>query len=392
MEKQCQNLLNLIRAVLTDCSAEVQDLDVSSLLSFAQSQGVANLLYPAFKKLPEGLRPEAKVLRLCKGLTYAAASRDAIQEKELSSVLTAFHEARIPVLPLKGCVIKKLYPQPEYRYMTDADLLFPENKAQEIKGILEGMGFTALRYALDDTDFYLSPSGMNYELHRSLREEGTSPASRAFLSRLLDLAVPSGQGGYLQLPPEEHYVYILLHFVKHLSSGGAGLRSVMDVWICKNRWTFHRKKLDALLRENELTDFARTVERLADVWFLGVQEDALSRELGDYLISGALFGTEERRIETRMLRQTPDGGSFGYWRKRVFPPYRVMCSYFPAVKKVPLLLPFAWLYRVFRGVFCKRNQLAKERLIVVATDKTILQKRRELFLRCGLKLEQEKQQ
>ncbi len=392
MERQCQNLLNLVRSALTDCSAEVQDLDASALLSLAQAQGVANLLYPAFRKLPEELRPDAKVLRLCKELTYTAASRDAIQEKELSSVLTAFHEARIPVLPLKGCVIKKLYPRAEYRYMTDVDLLFPENRAQRIKAILESMGFTTLRYALDDTDFYLSPSGMNYELHRSLKEEGSSPSSRAFLTRLLDLAVPCGQDGFLQLPPEEHYVYILLHFVKHLSSGGAGLRSVMDVWICKNRWTFHSGKLDTLLRENELTDFVTTVERLADVWFLGVQEDPLSRDLGDYLISGALFGSEERRIETRMLRQTPDGGRFGYWRERVFPPYRVMCSYFPAVKKVPLLLPFAWLYRVFRGVFCKRNQLAKERLIVVATDKTILQKRRELFLRCGLKLEQEKQQ
>ena len=275
--------------------------------------------------------------------------------------------------------------------MSDADLLFPENKAQEIKTLLESVGFTTLRYALDDTDFYLSPSGMNYELHRSLKEEGTSPASRAFLTRLLDLAVPSEQGGFLQLPPEEHYVYILLHLVKHLSNGGAGLRSVMDVWICKNRWTFQREKLDALLRENELTDFATTVEGLADVWFLGAREDPLSRDLGNYLISGALFGTEERRIETRMLRQTTDGGSFSYWWKRAFLPYRIMCSYFPAVKKIPPLLPFAWLYRVFRGVFRKRNQLAKERTIVETTDETTLQKRRELFLRCGLKLEQEKQ-
>ena len=49
-------------------------------------------------------------------------------------------------------------------------------------------------------------------------------------------------------------------------------------------------------------------------------------------------------------------------------------------------------YNYTPKMYFDENPIAKERLIVVATDKTILQKRRELFLRCGLKLEQEKQQ
>ena len=166
MERQCQNLLNLVRSALTDCSAEVQDLDASALLSLAQAQGVANLLYPAFRKLPEELRPDAKVLRLCKELTYTAASRDAIQEKELSSVLTAFHEARIPVLPLKGCVIKKLYPRAEYRYMTDVDLLFPGDQ-----GRFRGYGIYRSAVRLGRHGFLSQP--FRYELRAApLSERG----------------------------------------------------------------------------------------------------------------------------------------------------------------------------------------------------------------------------
>lgn len=389
MERQCQNLLNLICSVLTDRAAEVEDINLSSLLSLAQAHGVTNLLYPAFRKLPIELRPAEAAMHMCKQITYAAATRHAVQENELSTVLRSFHEAQIEVLPLKGCVIKKLYPLPEYRYMSDVDLLFPATEAKKVQCILERMGFTTVRFAMGETDLYISPLGMNYELHRSLQEEGSSQTAKMFLSRLLDVAVPSARGDSLQLPPEEHYIYILLHIVKHLSSGGAGLRSVMDVWACKTGWNFNREKLAALLAENELTAFAQTIEKLADVWFMGAPEDPLACELGEYLIAGALFGTEERRVASRMLRQPSDGGKNAYWRRRIFPAYSTMCSYFPVVKKCPIVLPFAWLYRVFRGIFGKRKKLAKEQELVEATDQTILQERRSLFLRCGLRIEQE---
>ena len=382
-----EQLISLLAMALGNAVPTAVRLNVLESLPAAQAHGVANILYYALPQLPEEQQPKEAARRLLKELAYAAAAREALQQRELDAILARFEAEHIAVLPLKGCVIKQLYPRPEMRYMSDTDLLFDPTQAASVRAALEELGYTTDRFAQGETDLYSSPMRMNYELHRSLQNEGFNENSRRFLDGLLSCARPKAGCKYvLELSKEEHYAYLLCHFVKHLLNGGIGVRQVMDIYLCKRQWSFDERKLQALLKELELTEFAATLELLAECWFAGGAADAVTDELGAYILGSGTFGTDKQRVTDRILKEQKDANRAVYVLRRVFPPFALMSFYFPRLKKLPFLLPFFWIFRFFRGIFCRRQKLSAEMDTVFRTTDETVRERAAFYRRCGLKV------
>ena len=382
-----EQLISLLAMALGNAAPAAEGLNVLESLPAAQAHGVANMLYYALPYLSEEQQPQGQERRILKELAFSAATREAVQQRELETLLARFEAERITVLPLKGSVVKQLYPKPEMRYMSDTDLLYDPAQADSIKSVMEGLGYTTNRFAQGDTDIYISPIRMNYELHRSLCDEGFNDGSRRFLERLLSLAKPqNGKQYVLELPTEEHYAYLLCHFVKHLLNGGIGVRQVMDIYLCKRQWSFDERKLQALLKELELSEFAATLERLAECWFGSGTGDAVTDELGAYILGSGTFGTDKQRVTDRILKEQKDANRAVYVLRRVFPPFALMSFYFPRLKKLPFLLPFYWIFRIFRGIFCRRQKLSVEMDTVFRTTDETVRERAAFYRRCGLKV------
>lgn len=385
MEKE--QLITLLAVALGSPRQDIGRRNVFESLPLAQAHGVANMLYYALPYLPEKEQPQGQERKLLKELAYAAAAREAVQERELNALLERFEAEKLPILPLKGCILKALYPKPGMRYMSDVDLLFDETQALRVRKVMQDLGYETVHFEQGDTDFYISPTRLNYELHRSLRDEGCNESSRRFLETLLSSAEPrEGKTCILELPHEEHYAYLLCHFVKHLINGGIGVRQVMDIYICKHGWSFDREKLTALLEQLELTDFAAKLEQLAECWFGGGKGDAVTDELGAYILGSGTFGTDEQRVADRILKEQESNNRVRYVLRRVFLPYKTMCAYFPSLKKVPFLLPFYWIFRILRGIFCRRQKLFGEMNTVLHTPDEAVNERAAFFRRCGLKI------
>ncbi|MGM9553387.1 MAG: nucleotidyltransferase family protein [Faecousia sp.] len=384
MEEQ---LILLLAAALGERILSADGVKVLDCLPLAQKHGVANMLYYALPYLPAELQPTESERRLLKELAYAAAAREAVQERELDALLARFEAERIPVLPLKGCILKTLYPKPEMRYMSDVDLLFDAKQAARVREVMQDLGYETVNFEQGDTDFYVSPTRLNYELHRSLRDESFNEGSRRFLEALLSSAKPQeGKTYILELPQEAHYAYLLCHFVKHLINGGIGVRQVMDIYICKHGWSLDEKKCGTLLEQLELTEFAATLERLAECWFGGREGDAVTDELGAYIFGSGTFGTDKQRVADRILREQEKNNRVLYVLRRVFLPYKTMCAYFPSLKKVPFLLPFYWIFRILRGIFCRNQKLSEEINTVFRTTDEAVSERAAFYRRCGLKI------
>ena len=382
-----EQLISLLAMALGNSAPAAEGLNVLESLPAAQAHGVANMLYYALPQLPTEKQPKEAERRLLKELAYAAAAREALQHRELDTILARFEAEHISVLPLKGCVIKQLYPKPEMRYMSDTDLLFDPAQAASVRAALEELGYTTDRFAQGDTDLYSSPMRMNYELHRSLQNEGFNENSRRYLDGLLSCARPKAGCKYiLELPKEEHYAYLLCHFVKHLLNGGIGVRQVMDIYLCKRQWSFDERKLQALLKELELSEFAATLERLAECWFGSGTGDAVTDELGAYILGSGTFGTDKQRVTDRILKEQKDANRAVYVLRRVFPPFALMSFYFPRLKKLPFLLPFYWIFRIFRGIFCRRQKLSVEMDTVFRTTDETVRERAAFYRRCGLRV------
>lgn len=381
MDRQANNFIQLLRASI---NAGVQpDLDepnYAEILMLAQKHAVTSLLYPAAKRA--ALPPE--IVAELKKLSFAAATRESLQARELTQILNACEEKEISVVPLKGCIIKYLYPNPELRYMSDIDLLIPAKKATAMRELMEQLGHRYEKVDAGTTDVYISPLGMNYEIHLDLSSEGFHAASEAFLASLLALAQPrTGHRYVCELPVEEHYIYVLCHFVKHLIYGGIGVRQLMDIYICRKKWALDEKKLRAFLKKLDLAVFNETVLSLGRHWFEGGKADETASQLGEYILGSGVFGNEEQRVTDRILKE---GQGTRYIFKRIFPPYRIMKEYFPVLKKLPFLLPFLWVWRAIRAVLFRRNKLSTEVAVMGATDSQSLSDRAAFYQRCGLQV------
>ena len=383
MEQYIPDFILLLRnALLHEKTPADIPLDQCLLLQ-AQKHGVANLLYYGI----QGMNVAPATVKLLKEFAYAAAVREAIQQKELEAIFDEFESKRISVLPLKGCVIKQLYPKPEMRYMSDMDLLIRPEDAGKVREILESLDYEVFRFDNGATDIYRSPDGMNYELHRDLSEEGYNAASKSFLEELLSMAwLSEGKSCILELPPEEHYAYILCHFVKHLLDGGIGVRQVMDIHICRKNWSFDEEKLTELLEKLELIEFTATLELLAESWFGNAEGNEVTEELGQYILGSGVFGKEEQRVADRMLKEERKKSKASYIFSRLFPSYKIMSFYYPVLKKIPVLLPVFWAWRMIYALLFRRRKLGKEISTVSETDRSALQERAAFYQRCGLKV------
>ena len=382
MEVQEQNFIALLsQAVQPHKAAQLREPNYPEILKLADSHAVTSLLYPALKKhLPMG----DPVLAELKRNSFSAATRESIQGKELKQIFAACQDAKIPVLPLKGCVIKALYPYPELRFMSDADLLIRPQDRDSIRTIMEGLGHRFHKVDAGDTDVYVSPLRMNYEIHLELTEEGFSEKAREFTGKLLEIAVPDKDNPYLLgLPPEEHYVYILCHFIKHFIYGGVGVRQLTDLFICYHGWELDEEKVNALLCGLELIQFHDRIKALWDHWFDEKDADDVTGSLGTYILHSGVFGNEEQRATDRILSKSQDKN---YVFARLFPSYKTMKGYFPILKKLPFLLPFAWIWRAIRAVLFRRDKLNTELKAMKTTDEDALDQRRTFYRDCGLKV------
>ena len=82
-------------------------------------------------------------------------SRDVISRSQRKTVLFAntwekikqkLEAANIWYMPLKGAILKDFYPKFGMREFSDYDILFDASREEEMKNIMEGLGFTTEKY------------------------------------------------------------------------------------------------------------------------------------------------------------------------------------------------------------------------------------------------------
>ena len=149
---------------------------------------------------------------------------------ERAAILEKLEEAGIWYMPLKGSVLKDLYPRYGMRQMADNDILIDASRAEDVKSIMQSLGFTTECFGMSNHDIYHKPPVSNFEIHTALfglsHEEKIYVYYRDVNSRLIK---DEGKRCGWHFTPEDFYVYITAHEYKHFSGGGTGLRSFLDV-------------------------------------------------------------------------------------------------------------------------------------------------------------------
>ena len=359
------DLLYLIFCVIngeTPDKDRVSGIDLELIYSIAERHSLLCIAAYALEKA--GIKDE-KFSR-AKG---KAIRRAAIFDMERANVLSALDKAEIWYLPLKGCVLKELYPQIGMREMADNDILFDNTRADDVRAIMEDLGFTVKSFGLGAHDSYLKPPVSNFEMHRTLFADGYNDNFRKYYKNVKSRLIKDDNSFCHSFRDGDFYIYMIGHEYKHYSQAGTGLRSLLDTYV------FLKQKggaldFDYIDRETEklgISSFEKENRQLSLSLFGGGEQSAENKEMLGYVASSGTYGTLKNHVENQLNKN--GNSKIRYILKRVFLPMDTVRASFPAFAKYPVLLPFLPAYRLIRGMTKHGKTIFTELKMIIKYNK-----------------------
>ena len=327
------------------------------------------------------------------GSTFESAFREQVYDAVLKSekqgfvlekICSAFEKEKIPYIPLKGAVLKELYPEPWMRTSCDIDILIHKEDLQKAtKNLCDSLGFSQKNEGKHDASF-VTPENVCVELHFNLIEKEKSASYAKILDKVWDYSVPAESGKYRYIISDEmFYFYHIAHMAKHFENGGCGVRPFIDLWLMENIKNYHDDKTQELLKKGGLLQFADYAKMLSEVWLSQKEHNEITLLMEAFVLDGGCFGSVKTR--TASVEQNK-GGKKKYILSRVFVPYNFLKDQYPILKRYKILTPIFEIYRLFSVAFGNKKNFRKRYINNLknipdeSTKKTAL-----LFERLGLK-------
>ncbi len=273
---------------------------------------------------------------------------------EYESLCACLESLGVPFIPLKGSVIRQLYPEPWMRTSCDIDILVHREDIEQITNdLVENHGFVNQGEGSHDISL-LSPNKIHIELHYDLIEKGLAAASSELLESVWDFAVQkNGYRYWHELKDEMFYFYHIAHMAKHFESGGCGIRTFIDLWLLDRMEGVDHDKRNELLKSGSLLQFADVARALSKVWFEDRDHSEITAQMEQYIFRGGLYGSLDNQV---LVQQQKKGGKIKYICSKLFIPYDVIKFIYPVLQKHRWLTPFMEVHRWFSLLFSKRSK------------------------------------
>ena len=300
-----------------------------------------------------------------------AIRKIVIMEAEKEALFSRFEEAGIRYLPLKGLLMKDLYPSLGMRQMSDFDILVDPDRRETVFEILTSLGFTRNEAGLVHDVYYKKPV-CNFEIHYSLFSPHTYPVLYRYFRDPWPRLIPDGKRPLcFRFTNEDFYLFLTAHEFKHFDTAGTGVRSLVDRYVFLTRY---RDSLDTAYLEKEtaklgLTEYESASRELTFSLFEGRALSEPAAAMLDYILLSGTYGTTDQLVKNRL---TKDGGGlrsrFRYVLKRLILPMDEIRITYPVFYRVPILLPFLPIYRLFRGMSRNKRNLRTEWKTITGSD------------------------
>ncbi|MBR0082430.1 MAG: nucleotidyltransferase family protein [Clostridia bacterium] len=328
----------------------LSDADCDELIRIGMRQSIQPIIYRGLKTLDvsESVVHTADRERLKETRQYI------LQDDALNKIGTALDEAGISHIPLKGSVLRDLYPAPGMRTSCDVDVLVRQTDLKRAVAAVEAAtDFKALQHNYHDVSML---NGSVYlELHFSIRENMRN--IDALLDRVWEYAKPSGDGCRYVLTPEFLLFHNVAHMAYHMVHGGLGIRPFLDLWLLRNKTAYDENTVRKMCADCEIDTFYRKSCALADAWMAGAPTPEGLEVFEQYAQSGGVFGSAESSMASRQREHR----GVRYLMHRILMSRELLETEYPVLKEKPYLLPVCqvkrWLRLLKRQ---KRRQVRRE--------------------------------
>ena len=374
-EKQFIDLLsNSIRNEV--CKKKYDNVDWNELMNLSRKHKIEGLIYSALNKsrLLENI-DEDKVNELKKEVFFTGVTQISNMSK-LEIVFNEFSKENVPVIVLKGLVVREYYPQPEQRSMSDADIFVKAKDLNKSKKILIDLGYTEVDAEASHHIKYIKSGYPMIELHwHVMKRDGFSDELDLFEDDIWDRTIEVNVKGakVLSLGYEDLALHLCMHMAAHLAASGFGVRQIADLVLLVEKkghlidWTLFINKAE----EFGFKKFIIIMFKICNILFsmdipkemavYKIDDEEMFESLISTIFDGGVYGKKD--MASNFANQVAfnykgkdSNATIGAMRRYfrfIFPSIETMSDKYSYARKIRILTPIAWIHHLFSGIFRK---------------------------------------
>lgn len=368
MNKNEEYFVSLISSHLNNTAPPViEAVDFDEVYRLAYINNVVGIVATQVQRLSKKNQPDGEIMSAFRQqLGYTLIDTEK-KENAVETVRQIFTENNIDFLFVKGQIIKSYYPVPALRTSADTDIIVPDQSLDMLKKLLSDSGYEIFDQKV--TGFSAKIDSQNIEIH------GNSDFDNAYFKDIFSLCTKNGNEYFID--DYNHLIYILCHTVKHFKYCGAGIKMFMDIdTVIRHINNFDYEKALGMSKAVGIEMFFKSALSLCNYMFstpvkaeIDFSSEAEFRELFEgEIIGGGSFGFSKRDLGSYYEIRGSRGGKpsklkafFAY----AFPKKEYLIRRYDYAKRYPLLLPLAWLNRLFTAVF-RRGSHSAETIFSIA--------------------------
>lgn len=377
MDKNQKLLLTLLSAAIRGKkieNAETEGVDWRTLFEEAKAQEVHTLIYSAVRSLKGDNLPDKKLMDEWQKAALLTGINQTRHIQRMSEVLKVFNEAGVPVIALKGLVLRELYPQPEMRIMCDADVLVQKEELERAGAILEQLGYLKDRNCSNHINIQFTHEVyLAIEVHWSIAAREFTESLGNMEESLWGNAIPVNilNVTILSLSPEDQLLHLCLHMANHFIGSWLSLRHLCDLLVFVEAncsiidWSYFFQRISSC----GIIHFTKVIFLVCHLLFDMnipdiVHDEGLENKSDIELFINDIFesSSPENDYSTRVCsgsamfyaRNTANTNTVGnlkYYISLLFPPSQRLGEKYSYCRKWPLLVPAAWIHRIVHCLF-----------------------------------------
>ncbi len=369
-------MLYLCGCVLTGTKPEAKRLEgisLKDLYEIAKFHSLSAIVSDALEKteLSPASEEEKRYLEAFASSKKKSVRKNLLLDTERMKLFAFMEQKGIWHMPLKGVILKDMYPKMGLRQMSDNDILFDENYRECVRDWFVAQGYTVENYGNSNHDVYLKEPVYNYEMHVSLYGEEHKAEWCAYYENVKEKLVKDEdtECAY-HFTDEDFYIYFLAHGFKHFDGSGTGVRFLLDQYVYSKA---KGEALDFAYIERELQtlglmEFEKACRELICEIFEDINAfdfEKLTqekREMFTYFLTSGTYGTMKQRVDNIVKKE----GKCKYLLSRLFPGTNVLKLYHPVFRH-KWLMPIGWIYRAFKLLTSKCGSVLKELKLILTS-------------------------
>ena len=361
-----------------------KDINWDEIIDEANAHSITGLIYPALKNIKNN-NIDKEIIDKLKRTTLYSAIGQSNHIKTTAEILKLFNENNIPVIVLKGLVVREYYPKPDLRTMCDSDVIIHKEDLEKVRELLLERGF----HEEEDAGHHIAflRGGFNLEVHWTLANETFRKGQECFQEKIWDDAMKVKVGGIdtLSLSLEDLTLHLCAHMASHMAISGFGVRQLADlVLVVEHKgkeinWSEFKEKAE----KSGLTQFSTGMFKVCNYLFgmeipkeLNIksknEDDEIIKLVVNDIFTGGVYGQRDLSFSFRAQvgYDIDDDSTFSMIKRYIqviLPPTSKLSDRYAYAKKYKILLPIAWIHHIYVGITTKEYDSDSKKKFLTST-------------------------